>query len=119
MVWQFGSGMEHFIPEVWALPAIQSYCLYSCIHIMDPPEPPCTDIGCAWSYHTSDKNLLLSAQGFCWLGYVCLMLEDSASILSDPSGAELSYSGALCRWEKGGSVAPICRNVVAQGTFLG
>lgn len=67
-VWQFGSGMEHLIPEVWDLPAIQSYCLYSCTHIMDPPDPPCTDTGCAWSYHTSDKNILL-AQSFCWLGY--------------------------------------------------
>jgi len=47
------------------------------------------------------------------------MLEDSASILSDPSGAEVSYSDALRSWDKGGSVAPTCRNVAAQGTFLG
>lgn len=60
---------------------------------------------------------ILSAQGFCWMGYACLMLEDNAFIFLDASGAELSYCGALCSWDKGGSVALICRNVA--GDFLG
>lgn len=83
------------------------YCLDSCTHLMDSPEPPCTGTGCAWLYHNSDKKFSHVSSGLLLAGLHIFDAEDSTSVVSDPSGADLLYGSALCGLDKEVSVA--CR----------
>lgn len=88
-VWQWSGASS----PSWclALPVIQSYCFRSCTHLMDPLHRHrlCMVVPqlCQKFSHVSS--------GLSLAGLHISDAEDSTSVVSDPSGADLSYGSAL------------------------